>query len=99
MSKRFFNRADVEMMIERQEIKKRLKTLEASLKPKIAVACDELGDGAEVRVGGSVVTLKRIEATSISWQSIAESVADHDTIMEVKSLYTLDRVTRKAEVK
>ena len=98
MVKRFFNRDDVAMMRERKKLKTRLKKLEASLKPKIALACDELGDGAEVRVGSDVVTLKRIEATSVSWQSIAESVAEPEAIEEVRSLYTLERITRRAEI-
>ena len=98
MSKRFFTRSDVDQLVERQELKKRLKAIEQNLKPKIAAACDELGNGAEVRVGSNVVKLSRIEATSISWQSVCESIAEPEQIVEIRPLFTVERITRKAEV-
>lgn len=96
--KRFFTKPDVVMLKERQELKKRLKALNQELDPKVAAACDELGDGAVVIVGSDKIKLQRKEATTVSWKSICESVAEPDAILEIKPLYTVERITRKAEV-
>lgn len=67
-------RTDVAKLIERDEIKARLKALEQELKPKIEAAVKEAGDGAEIRVGGHVVVVSMMPHTNVSWKTIAERV-------------------------
>ena len=99
MAKRFFNREDVKLLKERQSLKRKLKKLDEHLLPLIQVACDELGDHSEVRVGSDTIHLSRVEGTNTSWKSVCESGMEPDVLIEMKSLFTVERITRKAVVK
>ena len=67
-------RTDVAKLIERDEIKARLKALEQELKPKIEAAVKEAGNGAEIRIGGHVVLVSMMPHTNTSWKTVAERV-------------------------
>lgn len=96
--KRYLNKNDLALIKERARLKAKLKKLESVLKPRIAEACDALGDGATVNVDGKVIELQRIKAEITEWRTLAYSLATEQEIIEVQPLYTKERITRKAVV-
>jgi len=76
-------RKNVDALIERDQIKARLKALDQELKPVIAQAVKEAGDGAQIRVGEHVIAVSLMPHTTVSWKTIAELVGTADEINAV----------------
>ena len=97
-NKKFFTKPEVDLLVERQELKKQLIALNQKLDPLVKAACDELGHGIELKIGKRTVLLERIKASVTTWRTLAHAVASDEDILEVKSLHTEQRVTRRAKV-
>jgi len=100
MKKQFFTEKDVELLRTREKLQQQLKALDAELKPKINQACMTLckNGGTLIQVGKHEVALSMIKATTTSWKNVAYAVAPEEEILQVKDIYSTERITKTAKI-
>ena len=77
------NKNDVGNLSTLKGLKEQVKELEAHLKPRIKATFEKYG-ACNLQIGAQVITLSKVDKSSMSWKGLAESQIDADVIEEIK---------------
>lgn len=87
---------DVPLLVQRERLRLKLKKLDEVLKPRIKATVEALGTGVFL-LGSSKVTLGKSARSTVSWKSLAYSLADELEVDAVKPCFTETSVSYSAK--
>lgn len=94
----YLTKKDIENLEKVQQLKEQVKRLEEDLKPKIKSMCDKYGHNQTMTVAGRIIRTVRVESSSISWKSVAESYIPDEVLPSAVSDFTVPSIRRKVEI-
>jgi len=89
--------SDVKLLAEREELKAKLKTLDAHLKPRIELTVKRFGSDV-VMIGNTKVQLKETSRSSYSWKAVAYAVASIEEVDAVKDEFAVESAIYSAKI-